>query len=148
MNEKLKQLYQSVILEHQREPFHYQKQENASLKLEAYNPLCGDKFELFLEMKGDRITEAYFFGYGCAISKASSSVLVKRIIGKSLEEVRELFDQFYDVVQPDAGAPVSNVDEELEAFAGARQFPGRLKCATLSWDALKEFIEERKNEGI
>lgn len=144
MEEKLKALYQSVILRHNREPFHYEKRPEATVVLEAYNPLCGDKYKLFLEIEDDHIREAYFHGYGCAISKASTSVLLERIVGKNRQELADLMEQFYEVVDPEANPDEKATDEALEAFAGARQFPGRLKCATLSWDSLKAYFLKDK----
>lgn len=133
----LSDLYQDVIKQHDRKPFHYQKIETADYVIEAYNPLCGDQFSLFLNIENGRINEAYFHGYGCAISKASTSILVKKMQGLSIEKVQELCRHFQTIVTTETHA----LDEELRAFAAARQFPERLTCATLSWEALAKFIE-------
>jgi len=85
MNDKLKQLYKTVILKHNNAPFHYEKKEMAPHQLEAYNPLCGDRFNLFLDVKNGVIESIHFHGYGCAISKASTSVLAKNLEGKKVE---------------------------------------------------------------
>ena len=90
MDEKLKQLYQGVILKHSQSPINYEKREDADIKIEAYNPLCGDQFKLFLETEGDVVKSIHFHGYGCAISKASTSILVKKVEGKSIDEVQQL----------------------------------------------------------
>lgn len=141
MNDKLKQLYKTVILKHNNAPFHYEKKEGATHQLEAYNPLCGDRFKLFLEVKEGIIESIHFHGYGCAISKASTSVLVKNLEGKTKEQALALCGEFQQVVLPDATA--TNELEEFEAFAAAKDFPGRLTCATLSWEAVQSFLVEK-----
>lgn len=139
MNDRLKQLYQTVILQHDKHPVRYEKREEAAVILEAYNPLCGDKFTLFLTIENDSIQHASFHGYGCAISKASTSVLVKNLEGKKIEELKNLVQNFRSIVDAEATTEPA-LDSEFEAFAAARQFPGRLQCATLSWDRLADFL--------
>ncbi|MCB0564145.1 MAG: SUF system NifU family Fe-S cluster assembly protein [Phaeodactylibacter sp.] len=143
MNDRLKQLYQSVILKHSKEPVHFEKKEQATYILEAYNPLCGDKFQLFFEIEDGKISQLSFHGYGCAISKASASVLVKKLEGRPVEEGLALCRQFLAMLQADKEGP-EDVDEELAAFAAARSFPGRMKCATLSWEEMEAFLKERE----
>ena len=143
MNDRLKQLYQSVILKHSKEPVHFEKKEQATYILEAYNPLCGDKFQLFFEIEDGKISQLSFHGYGCAISKASASVLVKKLEGRLVEEGLALCRQFLAMLQADKEGP-EDVDEELAAFAAARSFPGRMKCATLSWEEMEAFLKERE----
>jgi len=138
MDDKLKQLYKTVILKHNNQPFHYEKQEGAAHHLDAYNPLCGDRFNLYVDVKDGVIESVYFHGYGCAISKASTSVLAKNLEGKTVEEALVICQTFEEVVSPDSSS--ENKNEELEAFAAAKDFPGRLQCATLSWEAMKEFL--------
>lgn len=135
MNEQLKELYKTVILEHNARPFHFEKKEGAGHVLEAYNPLCGDRFQVFLEVKNDVVTEAHFHGYGCAISKASTSVLVKNLENQPVGRALEMCRSFLKMTDPNSKAPVE-MAEEFTAFAAARDFPGRLKCATLSWEAV------------
>ncbi len=141
MNDKLKQLYKTVILKHNNAPFHYEKKEGAAHQLEAYNPLCGDRFNLFVELKEGIIESIHFHGYGCAISKASTSVLVKNLEGKTMKQALALCDKFQQVVSPDG--TVTNELEEFEAFAAAKDFPGRLTCATLSWEVVQSFLVEK-----
>jgi nitrogen fixation NifU-like protein len=129
-------LYRDVIKKHEREPVHFQKIEDAEHVIEAYNPLCGDQFQLFLAIENGVISAAHFHGYGCAISKASTSVLMKKMQGMTLEEVSTLCQHFQTIVTAETDEP----DEELSAFAAARQFPERLTCATLSWEALENFL--------
>lgn len=143
MNEKLKQLYQSVILQHNNHPAHYEKRDSSGYTLEAYNPLCGDRFQLYFDLEDGKVSRLSFHGYGCAISKASTSVLVKHLEGRPLEEALDLCLAFEAVVQPEAPATEGEVTEDFEAFAAAREFPGRLKCATLSWEEMKQFLEGR-----
>lgn len=134
-------LYHKVILEHSNHPVNFEKREQVDWVIEAYNPLCGDKYTLFLEVENDRVKEAHFHGYGCAISKASTSVLVEKIKGKTFSEILKICDQFYRYVDVDKELPtIDEIDETFEAFSGARQFPERMKCATLSWDELKEYL--------
>ena len=136
MDEKLKQLYQGVILKHSQSPINYEKREDADIKIEAYNPLCGDQFKLFLETEGDVVKSIHFHGYGCAISKASTSILVKKVEGKSIDEVQQLLKEYFDMFENDEAHP----DEELDAFAAAKSFPGRMQCATLSWESLQKWL--------
>ena len=140
MNERLKTLYKTVILKHNNQPFHYEKKDDATHQLEAYNPLCGDRFNLFLEVKENVIESVHFHGYGCAISKASTSVLAKHLEGQTIEQAQLLCADFQQVVAPDNDA--KNEQEEFEAFAAAKDFPGRLQCATLSWEALTTFLQK------
>ncbi len=146
MNDKLKQLYKTVILKHNNQPFHYEKKETATHQLEAYNPLCGDRFDLFLEVKGGIIESIHFHGYGCAISKASTSVLAKNLEGKKIATALALCQDFQQVVSPDNEE--ENKHEEFEAFAAAKDFPGRLTCATLSWEVVEFFLEPRVKASI
>jgi nitrogen fixation NifU-like protein len=139
MDEKLKQLYQGVILKHSRSPVNYEKKEDAAIKIEAYNPLCGDQFKLFMETEEDVVKSIHFHGYGCAISKASTSILVKKIEGKKIEEVEQLLQEYFDMLESGEAHP----DEELEAFAAAKSFPGRMQCATLSWESLQKWLKEK-----
>ncbi len=143
MNDKLKQLYKTVILKHNNQPFHYEKKEAAAHHLDAYNPLCGDRFNLYVDVKDGIIKSVHFHGYGCAISKASTSVLAKNLEGKTVAEALSLCESFETVVSPDANT--ENNNEELEAFAAAKDFPGRLQCATLSWEAMKAFLITSKS---
>jgi len=140
MNEKLKNLYKTIILKHNSEPIFFEKNENATHVLKAYNQICGDRFELYFEVENGVIEDLSFHGFGCAISKASTSVLVKKIKGKEIGEALLLCQKFQTVT--DAEKEIAgNVDEEFEAFSAAKEFPGRLKCATLSWDEMIGFLE-------
>lgn len=137
MNEKLKALYKSVILANNQSPYRFEINEDAKYKLEAYNALCGDRFTLFFDLIDDKISNLTFHGFGCAISKASTSILVKKLEGKTLPEALNYSRHFLDMIAEGS----SPNDEELEAFAAAKQFPGREQCAILSWEELYRFLE-------
>ena len=147
MDSKLSQLYQGVILKHNNEPFHFEKRPTAQHVIEAYNPMCGDKFKVFLDIENGVVTNATFHGYGCAISKASTSVLMKKIQGQSLDEVVKLVKDYFKIIEDNVTASEVwqegvSYDDELTAFAAAKDFPGRLKCATLAWEAMDEFLRK------
>jgi nitrogen fixation NifU-like protein len=140
MEQELNELYSPVILDHNQHPRHYQKRPEAGLILDAYNSLCGDKFKLYLDVQEGRVVQASFSGYGCAVSKAATSVLMEKIQGKTWEEVQVMVQDYLKAIKTDQGA---TTDPELLAFAAAKKFPGRLKCAVLSWEAVEEYLEER-----
>ena len=142
--EKISKLYQKVILQHNESPVNFEKHESADFVVEAYNPLCGDQFKIYLDMGGEKIARAAFFGFGCAISKASTSVLVSRLEGLSLAEVGQLCEQFFTYVTPEK-SPEKPHDADFQAFEAAKQFPGRLKCAALSWEEIKNFVQDKKH---
>ncbi|MEL6944878.1 MAG: Fe-S cluster assembly sulfur transfer protein SufU [Bacteroidota bacterium] len=145
MKERLKALYQSVILTHNKSPLNFEKKENASYRLEAYNPVCGDKYQLFFEVENNQITDIHFHGYGCAISKAASSILTKHLQNKSLEEAYQICQLYQKHLEPDT-LTSSEIVEDFEAFSAAQHFPGRAKCATLSWEEMERFLKlEVKN---
>jgi nitrogen fixation NifU-like protein len=131
----LEDLYREVILDHNRSPRNFGKIENADRVINGVNPLCGDKMTLYLKLDGDRIADARFEGTGCAISVASSSLMTERVKGSTVDETLELFEQVHDMLtgtsNPDDGM------EKLAALAGVREFPSRVKCASLAWHALK-----------
>ena len=137
MDERLKKLYQEVILVHNKEPYHFEKKEGAGLALNAYNPICGDKFQLFLSVEGEQIKEIYFHGYGCAISKSATSVLSQSLEGKSLGEIQELISLYFKALD---GEITEETPAEFEAFSAAQAFPGRKQCASLSWDELNKWL--------
>lgn len=142
MNERLKNLYKTIILKHNNKPVSFEKNESATHVLKAYNPVCGDRFELFFEVKNGVIEDLTFHGFGCAISKASTSVLVKNLKGSNFTEAKLLCEKFQKVTEPEA-EKITDLDEEFEAFSAAKDFPGRLKCATLSWDEMLVFLNEK-----
>lgn len=143
MTSELDELYQSVILDHNRTPRNFRRLEDATTYAEGRNPLCGDMYEIWLKLEGDRISDVGFQGQGCAISKASASMMTQAVKGKTVAEVRELFDRFHELVTVGAaGGGGSALPTKLEVFKGVRAFPIRVKCATLSWHAMKQALEQ------
>jgi nitrogen fixation protein NifU and related proteins len=138
MNGDLEELYQSIILDHNRRPQNFRAMPLASAHADGVNPLCGDQFTVWLKMNGDVVEDVSFQGSGCAISKASASLMTQAVMGKSREEVGRLFDSFHGLVTGRGGG-----DElgGLKAFSGVSRFPLRVKCATLAWHALKSALE-------
>ena len=140
----LKELYQSVILDHNRSPRNFREIDGTAHHAEGYNPLCGDRLTVYAELDGDVITDASFVGEGCAISKASASLMTQAVKGKSLNDAREMFRAFQQMVTgkttPDEAKPVLG---KLVLFAGVSQFPVRVKCASLSWHTLNAALEDK-----
>jgi nitrogen fixation NifU-like protein len=134
----LTDLYQEVILDHNRHPRNFGVLDDATRVANGYNPLCGDRLKLYLKLDGDRISAIRFEGSGCAISKASASLMTDAVSGRSIAEANALFDRFHQVVTTPIDEPV---DEEsvgkLAVLAGVREFPARVKCASLAWHTLK-----------
>jgi nitrogen fixation NifU-like protein len=133
------ELYHKLIMRHNRDPFHFAKREDASLVVEAYNPLCGDQFKLYLEIVEKRVVAAHFHGYGCAVSKASTSVLMEKIQGLPWKEAQALAARFTSALEaPDEDAFFLREDPAFAAFSAVRRYPSRLRCVTLSWEALEK----------
>ncbi len=137
----LRELYQEVILDHNRRPRNFRRLECADRTCEGFNPLCGDRLTLFLELDGDRITDVTFEGTGCAISRASASLMTDALKGKTVTEADALFERFHRLVtsDPDAAPDVDGLGK-LAVFAGVREHPSRIKCATLSWHTLRAAV--------
>lgn len=131
----LRDLYQEVILDHYRKPRNSRGLAGANRKAEGFNPLCGDRLTLYLKLKDGVIEDASFEGSGCAISTASASLLTESVKGKTEQEAEKLFRGFHTLVTQDAAAPASDLGK-LEVLAGVREFPARVKCATLAWHTL------------
>jgi nitrogen fixation protein NifU and related proteins len=137
----LRDLYQEVILEHSKAPRNYRELKAADHKAEGFNPLCGDRFTVFLEMEGDSIKDIGFQGSGCAISKASASMMTQSLKGKTRQEAEDLFHRFHGVVTGHAEASTESNLGKLEVFAGVAEFPTRVKCATLAWHTLQAALD-------
>lgn len=135
---ELKTLYQDIILDHNKSPRNFKKLENANRHAEGYNPLCGDHYDIYLRIENDIIQEVSFVGAGCAISKASASVMSSLLKGKTKEEAEKLINVFQKLVTGDAD-PMEELDRlgKLAAFAGVSEFPARVKCASLAWHTLR-----------
>ena len=134
----VRELYQSVILDHNAKPRNFGELQNPTHTVEGYNPLCGDQFTIYLKMNGDVVEDIAFTGSGCAISKASASLMTLAVKGKSKEAVLRLFDDFHHLV---TAALEEDIDSEslgkLAVFSGVREFPARVKCASLSWHTVR-----------
>ena len=140
----LRDLYQDVILEHSKAPRNYHELKTANHKAEGYNPLCGDRFTIYLDLQDDSIHDIGFQGSGCAISKASASMMTQIVKGKSRAEVETLFDRFHKLV---TGQPANGNQYELgklTVFSGVSEFPVRVKCATLAWHTLRAAFEGKQ----
>lgn len=135
---ELQELYQQVILDHNRTPRNFRKLPSPTRVAEGYNPLCGDRVSVEVELEGDLIRDVAFQGSGCAISRASASMMTVSLKGKSLDEAAQAFAQFHGMLMdepPSAESPAGL--GKLAAFAGVREFPIRVKCATLPWHVLR-----------
>ena len=137
MSEQLSELYQQVILDHNKKPRNFHKLENANHTAEGYNPLCGDQLTVYLQLENGMVKDIGFEGSGCAISKAAASMMTVALKGKTKQDAETIFDEFHRMV-------IGELDEEntpnhlgrLKIFAGVREFPVRVKCATLPWHTL------------
>ena len=142
---ELSELYQAVILDHNKKPRNFHKLENANRSAEGYNPLCGDHLNVYLHVEDDQVQEVSFEGSGCAISKASASMMTQAVKGKTKAEAEKLFNEFHRMA-------TGELDEEnepnnlgkLTIFAGVRDFPARVKCATLSWHTMHAALNEQQ----
>lgn len=133
----LRELYQEVILDHNRRPHNFRALPDANRKAEGYNPLCGDRLTVFVRLDGDIVRDVSFTGSGCAISKASASLMTDSVKGKSLVEAGTLFDAFHRMVTSDGATEPPAALGKLKVLNGVREFPARVKCASLAWHTLK-----------
>lgn len=139
----LSELYQEVILDHNKRPRNFRAIESPTHRAEGYNPLCGDRLNLYVQVDGDIITDVAFQGTGCAISKASASLMTDAVKGHTVGEARELFARFHNVVTTPPDRPVEDLGK-LSVLAGVREFPVRVKCASLAWHTLKAALEREQ----
>ncbi|MBV8894747.1 MAG: SUF system NifU family Fe-S cluster assembly protein [Acidobacteria bacterium] len=140
----LRDLYQEVILEHSKAPRNYRELKPADHQAQGYNPLCGDRFTIYLQMEADRIRDISFQGSGCAISKASASMMTQSLKGKTRTEAHELFNNFHEVVTGQGGGRDQAELGKLAVFSGVCEFPLRVKCATLAWHTLEAALEGKQ----
>jgi len=145
--DELRELYQEVILDHGRSPRNFGRIDGTELHADGHNPLCGDRLTVFLEVEGDKVVNVRFDGSGCAISVASASLMTEAVVGQSLERVEQMFTDFQALVTGKLD-PTEASDKlgKLTVFAGVRDFPVRIKCATLAWHTLRA-AEGGKHEG-
>ena len=141
---ELSELYQQVILDHNKKPRNFRKLDTANYTAEGYNPLCGDQLTVYLNLEDDLVKDVAFEGSGCAISKAAASMMTQALKGKSKAQAENLFNEFHSMV-------MGELDEEtqenslgnLKIFAGVREFPVRVKCATLPWHTMHAALQQQ-----
>ena len=146
MDGDLNDLYQEVILDHNRNPRNFRVLPDADRKAEGNNPLCGDHFTVYLQMQGETIQDVVFQGSGCAISKASASMMTQALKGKTRQDADELFERFHSVVTGHGAANGSDAElGKLTVFSGVSEFPTRVKCATLAWHTLQAALAGKQD---
>ena len=138
---ELRDLYQEVILDHNKAPRNFRELDGADRRADGDNPLCGDRLTVFVKLDGNTITEASFVGSGCAISKASASLMTDAVKGKSVPAARRLFEQFHEMVTDRSVPADSETLGKLVVFEGVRDYPARVKCASLAWHTLHAAID-------
>jgi nitrogen fixation NifU-like protein len=142
----LRELYQEVILDHNRRPRNFRALDPPSQKAEGFNPLCGDKITVYLRVQNGVIEDVSFEGSGCAISKASASLMTDALKGRSLGDANVMFEAFHRMVTAPVDAPVDTGHlDKLVVFAGVREYPVRVKCASLAWHTLRAALEAKED---
>lgn len=149
MTTELGELYQEVILEHSKAPRNFRRPAAANHEAEGYNPLCGDRCSVYIDLEGNAIKEIGFQGSGCAISRASASMMTQMVKGKTRAEATKLFEQFHNLVTGKGEAVKADDLGKMAVFAGVSKFPARVKCATLAWHTLQSALEDStKHEPV
>jgi len=143
---ELGDLYQEVILEHSKAPRNFRRPASANHEAEGYNPLCGDRCTVYIDMDGDKINEIGFQGSGCAISRASASMMTQMVKGKTKAEAVKLFEQFHNLVTGKDDTAKAGDLGKMAVFGGVSKFPARVKCATLAWHTLQSALEDEKKQ--
>ena len=142
----LSQLYQEVILDHNKSPRNYRKCDSCNHQSEGYNPLCGDHLWVYIDLENDKIKDISFQGNGCAISKSSASLMTSILKGKTKKEAEELFNVFHQVVTSKIGDEIDLSGlGKLAVFSGVRDYPARVKCASLAWHTMLNALKEKEN---
>ena len=143
--DNLKQLYQEIILDHNKHPRNFGPIANPTHKAEGYNPLCGDHYTLYLRLEDGKVADIGFDGAGCAISKSSASLMTSCLKGATLEEARELFENFHQMLMKDINPEeLPGKTCKIAALQGVKSFPTRIKCATLVWHTLKSALDGKE----
>ena len=141
----LQELYQDIIMEHNRKPHNFRKLTNATRTADGFNPFCGDTITVYLDLDGDIVKNVSFQGSGCAISRASASMMTDSIKGKNTSEIEKLFYSFHQMLTGGLEAEIEFENlGDLEMLAGVSEFPTRIKCATLSWHTLQSSLKGKK----
>ncbi|KTC85877.1 MULTISPECIES: Fe-S cluster assembly sulfur transfer protein SufU [Legionella] len=141
MTMELRELYQEIIIDHNRNPRNHHTMMDATAQANGFNPLCGDKLTVYLKVEANKIIEISFLGCGCAISQASASLMTEAICGKTVEEAHELFQRFHTMLTSDDETQVFSLDK-LTVLAGVKAYPARVKCATLAWHTLEAALHK------
>ena len=139
MNDKIKQLYKTVIIQHNKHPYHFEQVTNPPHTVQGNNPLCGDRFDVYLAEAPDPLQQLHFHGFGCAISKASASLMVQLLEGKSQAEALTMCEAFLSYLDDEALLP-QLPHTDLEAFGAVHQHPARKDCAALTWRAMHDYL--------
>ena len=142
---ELRDLYQEVILDHNKSPRNFKKLETATHHADGHNPLCGDKITVFIEMADGHVKNVSFVGSGCAISTASASLMTGALVGKSESEVRQLFEKMHALLTSSEEPEDATALGKLAVFSGVREFPMRVKCATLAWHTLIAALDRKES---
>ena len=147
MDQELRELYQEVILDHNKSPHNYREMLDFTQDSEGYNPLCGDTVHIFLKVNDGIVTDVSFQGSGCAISKASASLMTSAVKGKTKDEAEKIFKNFLDLITGNLGEN-PDIDKlgKLAVFAGVQEFPVRVKCASLAWHTMKAALDEKESK--
>ncbi|AMQ27081.1 TPA: SUF system NifU family Fe-S cluster assembly protein [Legionella pneumophila] len=141
MSMELRELYQEIIIDHNRNPRNHHAMEDATTEAKGFNPLCGDKLTVYLKLQGDLIRDVSFVGCGCAISQASASLMTDALKGKSIKEAHELFHRVHRMLTQEEEDSLVSMDK-LTVLAGVKAFPARVKCATLAWHTLEAALNK------
>lgn len=139
----LRELYQEIIIDHNRNPRHCHEMVSPTVEAKGYNPLCGDKLTVYLMLSDGLINDISFVGCGCAISQASASLMTEALMGKTIEEAHQLFEQFHRMLTSDDDVQAFSIDK-LTVLAGVRAYPARVKCATLAWHTLEAALKKEQ----
>jgi len=141
---ELRDLYQEIIIDHNRNPRNHRAIADATCQARGFNPLCGDKLTVYLQLADGAIADISFVGCGCAISQASASLMTEALCGKTVAEAHELFRQFHHMTTSDEEVPPLLSTNKLTVLAGVREFPARVKCATLAWHTLESALKKEE----
>ena len=141
MTMELRELYQEIIIDHNRDPRNHHAMDDATAQANGFNPLCGDKLTVYLKLAGTVVSDLSFVGCGCAISQASASLMTEALRGKSVEEAHELFERFHTMLTRDDDRQMVSLGK-LAVLAGVKAYPARVKCATLAWHTLEAALKK------
>jgi nitrogen fixation NifU-like protein len=141
---ELSELYQQVILDHNKKPRNFRKPQTFNRRAQGNNPLCGDQLTVYLQLENGLLTDVAFEGSGCAISKAAASMMTQALKGKTTDETEKLFQGFHEMVTADPDAEIDESLGNLRIFSGVREFPVRVKCATLPWHTFKAALANQE----